>query len=203
MGVFKAIAKLFGIGKKSPPPRREYAPADYHRTHIEAHRAEKDYYFRSNPYSPIPERVHFNGLDYYPVDFALRFSLPLEKTTESDSLVLQTTSDTEQTFHRAGTVTFEVDGQTATLAVYQAPEQEELFIPFRDATAGSETYGAGRYLEPTLDDDGLLLLDFNLAFNPFCAYSDDYTCPLPPSENWLGVPIRAGEKAYQQPRLDI
>ncbi len=71
-----------------------------------------------------------------------------------------------------------------------------LFIPFRDATSGKETYGAGRYLEVEVNPSGRYVLDFNLAYNPYCAYSDLYICPLPPGENWLRVEIRGGEKAH-------
>jgi uncharacterized protein (DUF1684 family) len=77
-------------------------------------------------------------------------------------------------------------------------EDDELFLPMRDATSGQETYGAGRYLEPELIAQGTVDVDFNYLYNPFCAYNPGYSCPLPPTENWLKVPIRAGEKNYSQ-----
>ena len=86
----------------------------------------------------------------------------------------------------------------AQLAIYKGKEQEDLFLPFRDATSGNETYGAGRYLEPEELSTGEIVVDFNLAYNPFCAYSENYSCPLPPFENHLKVPIRAGEKALKK-----
>ena len=70
-------------------------------------------------------------------------------------------------------------------------------MPFVDATSGTETYGAGRYLELEALEDGTFLADFNLAYNPYCAYSEDYSCPIPPAENRISVPVRAGEKQYQ------
>ena len=73
---------------------------------------------------------------------------------------------------------------------------DELFIPFRDATSGKDTYGAGRYVEAEALGNGRYLLDFNRAYNPYCAYNDDWRCPLPPAENWLKVAIRAGEKSF-------
>ena len=109
---------------------------------------------------------------------------------------MQTSTGDEQSYYRLGTVEFEVEGQPARLAVYKSAQHDELFLPFRDATSGKETYGAGRYLEPVESSDGKLLVDFNLAYNPYCAYSEHYSCPLPPLENWLKVPIRAGEKGY-------
>lgn len=82
--------------------------------------------------------------------------------------------------------------------------EEELFIPFRDKTNGIETYGAGRYIdlyyERDRTKDGKRILDFNKAYNPWCAYNENYACPFVPPENWLDVPIRAGEKAYQKPK---
>jgi uncharacterized protein (DUF1684 family) len=74
-----------------------------------------------------------------------------------------------------------------------------LFLPFRDATSGRETYGGGRYLDIQPNDDGTVTLDFNLAYSPFCAYSDGYSCALPPTENWMSVRIEAGEKTWRKP----
>jgi uncharacterized protein (DUF1684 family) len=76
---------------------------------------------------------------------------------------------------------------------------ERLFLPFRDATSGSETYGAGRYLDLEAPGNGTVTIDFNLAYNPFCAYRSSYSCALAPTENWLTVPIEAGELAYVSP----
>lgn len=166
---------------------------------LDAQRHEKDHYFARDPYSPIPydERDPFKGLNYYPANLDYQFTLVLDRD-EPDSVTFQTSTGDEQRYFRIGTVQFEVEGQPATLAIYESADGEDLFLPFRDATSGKETYGAGRYLEPiTLDEDNLLL-DFNLAYNPYCAYSPDFSCPLPPIENWLKVPIRAGEKNYKE-----
>jgi uncharacterized protein (DUF1684 family) len=95
---------------------------------------------------------------------------------------------------RAGTVRFLVDGSEAALIAFQ--QGDALFIPFRDATSGSDTYGAGRYVEAEGLGAGRYLLDFNRAYNPYCAYNDDWRCPLPPTDNWLTVAIRAGEKSF-------
>ncbi len=91
---------------------------------------------------------------------------------------------------------FRVDGAEAALTVYRDLEQGALFVPFRDATSGMESYGAGRYLEPEPAPGGRLHVDFNYAYNPYCAYNDAWSCPLPPAENTLRVPIRAGERAF-------
>jgi uncharacterized protein (DUF1684 family) len=138
-------------------------------------------------------------LNYYDPNPDYRYTLPLQPAEHQEEVVFQTSTGDEQTYHRLGTIEFEVEGQPARLAIYQSSQHDDLFLPFRDATSGNETYGAGRYLEPHDLGGGELLVDFNLAYNPFCAYSDDYSCPLPPFENHLHtVAIRAGEKASKK-----
>lgn len=163
---------------------------------VREQRQEKDHFFLHAGGSPIPpdHLERFEGLAYFSPDLAYQFILPLERG-EQETLVMETSTGEQQRYERAGTVAFEVEGQSATLALYRS-EQGDLFLPFRDATSGKESYGAGRYLEPVELESGEVLVDFNLAYNPFCAYSPDYSCPLPPFENWLKIPIRAGEKNY-------
>ena len=95
---------------------------------------------------------------------------------------------------RAGKVRFDVGGERASLAAFS--QGDGLFIPCRDSTSGSETYAAGRYVEAEPLGDGRFELDFNRAYNPYCAYNDAWRCPLPPRENWLTVAIRAGELSF-------
>ena len=108
---------------------------------------------------------------------------------------MQTTGGGVQRYRRAGALTFEVSGQPAQITLYDAGD-DGFFVPFRDATSGRETYGAGRYLEAEAQSDGLVVVDFNEAYNPYCAYNARWTCPIPPSANWLQVPIRAGERSF-------
>src|SRR5918994_2273603 len=163
-------------------------------------RAEKDAFFRDDPRSPIPpeRRAAFEGLGYYLENPALAIRAPLETdgVDRDERIVMDTTTGGQQTYRRAGIVRFEVDGGTAELTLYASDDSPDLFLPFRDATSGRETYGAGRYLdiEPP-GPDGRVLVDLNYAYNPSCAYSPEYSCPIPPGENWLGVPIRAGERS--------
>lgn len=182
--------------KPDPPPAPQKSAAELYRAALAAQRAEKDGYFRRDPYGPIENRTEFNGLNYYEADLAWRFTLPLEPCPP-ETLIMSTSTDDEQTYRRVGYVTFEVAGTAAQLAVYQMEDDHEhYFIPFRDATSGQTTYGGGRYLEPEMTSEGQLIVDFNLAYNPYCAYSPHFSCPLPPRENWLKVPIEAGEKSY-------
>ncbi len=177
---------------KAPSLRDSYIAA------LEEQREEKDHHFAHDPYSPLPyaERKGFKGLNYFPPAPDYQFTLSLQRA-EPEALTFQTSTGDEQAYNRVGTIEFEVEGEPATLAVYESVEHGDLFLPFRDATSGKESYGAGRYLEPIELEAEQLLVDFNLAYNPYCAYSPDFSCPLPPIENWLKVPIRAGEKQYK------
>lgn len=165
-------------------------------------RAEKDAFFREHPSSPLTasQRATFRGLAYFPEnqDLIVRTSLETDGVDRDETIVMQTTTGGEQTYHRAGVVRFEVDGQPAQVTLYSSPEMHELFVPFRDATSGKETYGAGRYLEVEPPDArGNVVIDFNDAYNPYCAYNPEWSCPIPPGENWLPVAIRAGERNFE------
>ncbi|MEZ3168975.1 DUF1684 domain-containing protein [Halorubrum ejinorense] len=170
---------------------------------VEAQRRAKREHFRDSPRSPLPASMRgdaFPGLDYYEADPAYRFVLPLHEHDEAETVTVETTADGEQTYSRLGEFRFAVDGEEVTVQAYRPVGGEDrLWVPFRDATSGEETYGAGRYLdlEPERDRvDGEWVLDFNLAYNPTCAYNHAYECPLVPSENWLDVAIEAGEKEF-------
>src|SRR5215472_16323238 len=103
---------------------------------------------------------------------------------------MQTSTGDVQEYVRYGRLHFTVDGQAVELTLYA--DGDAYFLPFADALAGVETYGAGRYLELVPLGNGQLLVDFNLAYNPYCAYNDLWSCPITPAENRLVVPIRAG-----------
>jgi uncharacterized protein (DUF1684 family) len=160
-------------------------------------RQQKDAFMGRHRQSPLDrdQRHGFRGLAYFPYDAALRLELPLDRDVSEASVQLETSTGDQQEYRRAGKIHFAVDGQPAELTIYQG-EGGDLFLPLRDATSGSESYGAGRYLEPHEVDDQNVLVDFNYLYNPYCAYNDQWSCPLPPRENWLEVPIRAGEKKF-------
>ncbi|HEX6230179.1 MAG TPA: DUF1684 domain-containing protein [Actinomycetota bacterium] len=170
-------------------------------TELEAFRHDKDEFFREHPRSPLtPEqRAGFEGLVYFPEEPALAIRAPLESegVDRDEEIVMPTTTGEEQVYRRAGVVRFEVGGEPAQLTLYASAGMPELFLPFRDATSGTETYGAGRYLEvEPPGPDGRVLVDFNHAYNPYCAYNPNWSCPIPPGENWLSVPISAGERSF-------
>jgi hypothetical protein len=166
-------------------------------TELEHLRAEKDRFFAMHPHSPLtPEQQrHFHGLAYFPENPALRLEVAVEELAEKDEIEMQTTGGDVQTYTRFGKFKFSVDGEEAELTIYSSPHG--FFLPFVDALAGKETYGAGRYLEPERMGNNFLV-DFNLAYNPYCAYNEQWTCPITPRENRLKVPIRAGEKVFSE-----
>ena len=169
---------------------------------VEGYRAEKDAFFKSAPGSPIPfeERDDFTGLPYYPVNVDLVFEgLNVEpyRGGEPSNFQIPTSDGQLRPARRAGTFTFELDGAPRRLTAYEldgAHSDGRLFLPFLDATSGSETYGAGRYLDLEPDEDGTYAIDFNLAYHPSCVYAPDFSCPLTPAENRLPVRIEAGER---------
>lgn len=176
---------------------------DEWKAQIERECKEKDVFFAEHWQSPIPpqDRAEFSGLDYYPPDTDLRFEIELHEHGEKPTVRMAYTKGEERDFVRWGEFRFEIGGEVCVLQAYKSDsEEEQLFVPFRDATSGQETYGAGRYLDLNAarnrTADGKWILDFNRAYNPWCVYSEQYTCPFVPQENWLTVPIRAGEKNY-------
>ena len=165
-------------------------------TDLEILREEKDSFFKRHPQSPLtPEQKRgFKGLSYFPENPALRFEASIEKFPEQLPVEFQTSTGDTQRYTRYGKFKFAVEGEAAELTVYAS--EHGFFLPFVDALANVETYGAGRYLDPDLLSNGNLLVDFNQAYNPYCMYNDRWSCPLTPFENRLQVAIRAGEKLY-------
>ena len=162
-------------------------------------RRKKDAFFRQDPHSPLPQgmRQAFTGLNYYLENPDLRFKVKVERFKNPQTIKMQTSTGDVQDYVRYGRFRFKADGQPAELTVYSA-SNGAAFVPFADATSGHETYGAGRYLEIEPVGRGRFEVDFNLAYNPWCAYSTHYSCPFPPPENRLKAAIRAGEKDFKQ-----
>lgn len=167
---------------------------------VAAWRAAKHDYLLNHRTSPLYGEEGFTGLTYYEEDDAYRVVAAIERSDEAEPVLLATSTGDERLYLTYGTARFQLDGQPQSLVLYATPDEPEgprLFVPFRDATSGPETYGAGRYLELTLAEqgaDGAALLDFNYAYHPYCAYVEGYSCPFPPASNWLSQPVRAGER---------
>lgn len=170
---------------------------------IEQEREKKNASFRSGSDSPIPEdyRNSFNGLNYFPVNSQYRLQARLERMPRQEYIQIQTSTGSSENYLRWGWAHFQLGGQDLKLLILRsASDPDYLFIPFADETSARSTYGAGRYLEvqEPKGNSNKIELDFNQAYNPYCAYNEDYTCPLPPPTNLLPVAIEAGEKSYEK-----
>lgn len=157
-------------------------------------RKDKDEFFRLSPHSPIPDqdRHTFSGLAYFEPNPDLVFTLhsaPVDPTP----VTIHTTTGDARAYNRIATATVAIDATDVTLALYSTGH-DGLFLPFRDATSGKQSYGAGRYLDIDPNEDGSITIDFNYAYAPYCAYSEQYSCALPPQENWMTISIEAGER---------
>ncbi|SDJ19316.1 hypothetical protein SAMN05216226_10163 [Halovenus aranensis] len=175
------------------------ADSEYART-LGEKRAEKDDFFATHRQSPIPpeKRDDFDGLAYFEPDTAYRVEANVTRFDDPETVELDTSDGRTVTYKRVFEFAVEMRGEAQTLAGYRQQPDDAIFVPFRDKTTGQQTYKDGRYLElePEGDiaDGDTVELDFNLAYSPFCAYSETFACPLPPEENWLDVVVPAGEK---------
>jgi len=171
------------------------------RERVREFRAEKDDFFASHDQSPIPpgDREGFDGLDYFPPDPEFRVAARYSTASDTEPVELETTKGPAAEYARAAVLGFDLGGDHHTLTAFHVEGEETLFVPFTDATNDHETYHRGRYLDVDPGDaaDGdRIALDFNLAYNPFCAYSDNFACALPPRDNHVPVRVEAGERAY-------
>lgn len=180
----------------------------YGTTDVSEFRKGRDAEFRNKDESPLkPEDFDsFKGLIYYPVDKAYRVTATFRRTADEQYFEMPTSSGKTKKYVKYGVLSFKIKGGSQQLSVYQMDEAARarfpeyadlLFVPFRDATYRTETYGGGRYIDIKTPKGGKVILDFNLAYNPNCAYGGDkWNCPIPPRENTLKIAIKAGEKTY-------
>jgi len=185
-----------GCSERQPPARGTLSSEDS----LVQERRTKDAFFKSDKESPllVQDRKNFQGLSYYPVDPAFRFQVALQRYVMPQQIRMATNTGEIRSGLLYGFFEITVNAQICKVQAYRLDDTAEpsLFIPFRDATSGTETYGAGRYIDLKENTSGVYDLDFNRAYNPYCAYNPTYSCPRPPAENILAVPIRAGEKKY-------
>ena len=163
-------------------------------------RAEKDGFFKDAPDSPIENRTKFATLSYYPPDQSLRILADIRPIKDTMRLKVGRTDGTSEMFVRYAYADFQLGGKRNRLLLLKSNEQakeQQLFLAFTDKTNGFETYGGGRYLDLEWEEGKTkITLDFNFAYNPFCAYNSNYSCPLPPTQNHLEIAVRAGEKEF-------
>ena len=163
---------------------------------LEDFRKAKDEFFATDQNSPLTseQKLIFTSLNYFPEDTGLRLEVEVAPFPEQKQVQMTTSTGDINTYTRYGRFSFQVDGKEAQLTLFNSPHG--FFLPFVDSLANKETYGAGRYLDPEQLPNGEFVIDFNLAYNPYCAYNEMWSCPIPPAENRLEVPIRAGEKIF-------
>jgi uncharacterized protein len=173
---------------------------------IEAHRKKQFQEFKDPKESPLSpsERRKLKRLIYFPIDLKYRVTASFIKTETAELFRMKTTTARLPEYRKYGEVHFRIDSQHFRLEVYQNPEvtarpgyEDYLFIPFTDLTNGEESYDVGRYLDFRIPDSEEVRIDFNQSYNPYCSYSDRFSCPIPPAANNLPVAIYAGEKKFK------
>lgn len=176
---------------------------------IKQHRKEKNNEFLDENGSPLEDedRLNFITLNYFEVDKKYCVHAKVTWLEDAEVIFLPTSTGVDRKLKKAATLTFEIENSTHILTAFysymnignnQKLLEDRLFIPFSDASSAFETYGGGRYLDVEINEKSdSLILDFNLAYNPYCAYNGKYSCPLPPKENDLKVAIQAGEKLFK------
>jgi uncharacterized protein len=181
----------------------------YGTSDLKTFREGRDAEFRDRTRSPLKQEdfTAFKGLNYYPEDKKYVVTAKFEKSSDEKSFAMPASNGTSLKFIKTGVLRFQLDGTEYVLNAYQSeailqsknsPYKNLIFVPFKDLTNGKETYGTGRYLDFTKPDSDEVVLNFNLAYNPNCAYgSDKYACPLPPKDNFLQTEIKAGEKIFE------
>lgn len=174
-------------------------PEDY-TTKIAAVRAAKDDSFKNDPESPVPadKKAVLLPLQYFPIDELYAVPATLEPAAERTQIQVPTSTGKIRNMQRVGALKFSIQGKPLQLTAFidvDSPQVNRLFVPFADQTSGKDTYAAGRYMELDPTATGIYVVDFNIAYNPYCYYNAEFDCPYPPKENRLVVEVRAGEKA--------
>ena len=172
---------------------------------LEQQRCQKDSVFKYSPASPLLDKhkKNFRGLSYFAINLKFRFEGSVHRDEKSEAFEIIATDGRKRKALRYGYFAFQLDGQKYRLQLYKLldlpPQYSNLiFIPFTDATSGYESYPGGRYIDLEERQDNRYIIDFNLAYNPSCAYGKKgYSCPLPPAENRLPIRIEAGEKKWE------
>ncbi|MAZ71978.1 MAG: hypothetical protein CMC70_02415 [Flavobacteriaceae bacterium] len=174
-------------------------------TEIEAYQASENEKF-ANPETTILQKKDFrkfNGLDFYPINLEYRVVATFVRTPDELPFLMPTSTKRLPEYVKYGEAHFTIKGEALTLNLYQSTTPSEdpaykdyLFVPFTDLTSGNGSYAGGRFLDTFIPKGMTLVLDFNKAYNPYCAYNPNYSCPIPPPENDLSVHIEAGVKDF-------
>jgi len=187
------LTLAIALSSACTPAARPYAEE------IGAWQAEKDQYMRLSPDSPVPaaQRATFQPLPYFPINEEYRVPAALKAIESTQVFEMSTSTGQRRKMRRVGSLAFTLKGQPLALTAFVDASENDmrrLFVPFGDLTNGSETYQGGRYLDLERTASGVYDLDFNRAYHPFCLFNSGYDCPVPPRENRLPLPVRAGER---------
>lgn len=178
-------------------------PFDYqeYQSSIQQSRISKNRFLKQDKESPLPQnlKASFNAINYFPIDTSYRIIADFKPIANGRKRSIQMTGGSVEEYLEYGNVSFSLVGKIHQLLVLKSLETKEevLFLPFFDQSNGITTYGGGRYLDPEELSNQKMLLDFNQAYNPYCAYSEEFACPIPPLQNRLDIPIPAGEKDFE------
>lgn len=177
-------------------------PADYLKKIQEA-RTEKDNFFKTSKQSPLKEaqKEAFEGLSYFPIDETYKVEASLERLSEQEALRLPLSDGNEEIYIKYAWAKFTLQGTPQKLLLLKKSRQDpRLFLIFTDASSANSTYAGGRYIDiPHKRSESKIIIDFNEAYNPYCAYNADFACPLPLAENEMKIEIKVGEKNYKKP----
>ena len=200
--IISAAAILFILEAELFPPRAAEGPMAGKGARVAALRKERDLFFKEDSRSPLKEvdRKAFKGLLYYPFDLNYAMVGPVEKyplDLKPLYVTLPTNREAGKRYVKYGRFKFGWEKREYVLQIFRPLGGGEWFLPFKDRTSGVETYSKGRYLHIEPMPDGRVLIDFNRAHNPFCAFNEKYVCPFAPEENWLQIAVRAGEKKFR------
>lgn len=164
---------------------------------------EMNTFFKDATSSPLKDkdRKNFEGLDFFKFDSTYVVLASLKRTPESEPFKMRTSTKRLPVYKVFGELEFTLKGEFLKLNIYQNIESEDkdyLFLPFLDQTNGETSYSGGRYIETSIPEGNKMIIDFNEAFNPYCAYNDKYSCPIVPRVNYLPIKIEAGVKAFKK-----
>jgi len=171
---------------------------------IEKERSEKDWFMKNSRESPFStSKKEFKSLSYFPIAGKYNIVADFEKIEGGKVRLMPTNDGVEEPYREYGYASFNWEGKPCRLLILElmeeGPAQGKLWLGFGDLTSAGETYGGGRYLDVDQEKGRIIQLDFNKAYNPYCAYGEGFSCPLPPPENLLNIEIRAGEKSFHHP----
>lgn len=193
---------LFGllVSCSSQGKRKPMGNSDFQR--------EMNAKFKDASTSPLTKKGlrNFKGLDFFPINDKFKVIAKLTKTPKAKTFNFPTTTSDIVKYKKYGVISFSIDGKEFELDIFKDPKPKSgydnyLFLPFLDETNGKTSYAGGRFINVLTTDeqeDGTIVIDFNTAYNPYCAYNDKYSCPITPRNNTLTIAIEAGVKAYKK-----